>query len=79
MVSSLSSGVGNLFESFRSIWLKIAQYLAVNFVVFRREAQKYFLNQQSRKSYPTVNALQPSLLRTLKMNGVSEFPCGAVG
>ena len=36
MASSLSSGVGYLFESFQSIWLKIAQHLVVNFVVFRR-------------------------------------------
>ena len=34
---SLFSGVGYLLESFRSIWLKIAQHLVVNFVVFRRE------------------------------------------
>ena len=36
---SLSSGVGYLFESFQSIWLKIAQHLVVNFVVFRRKVE----------------------------------------
>ena len=42
--SSLSSGVGYLFASFRSIWLKIAQYLVVNFIVFRRavELQSFY-------------------------------------
>ena len=35
----LSSGVGYLFESFWSIWLKIAQHLVVNFVIFRREIE----------------------------------------
>ena len=39
MASSLSFGLGYLFESFQSIWLKIAQYLVVNFVVFRREVE----------------------------------------
>ena len=39
VASSLSSGVGYLFESFLSIWLKIAQHLAVNFVIFRREVE----------------------------------------
>ena len=29
VASSLSSGVGYLFESFQSIWLKIAQHLVV--------------------------------------------------
>ena len=37
--SSLSSGVGYLFEGFWSIWLAIAQHLVVNFVVFRREVE----------------------------------------
>ena len=37
MASSLSSGVGYVFESFQSIWLKIAQPLVVYFAVFRRE------------------------------------------
>ena len=37
VASSLSSGVEYHFESFWFIWLKIAQYLVVNFVVFRRE------------------------------------------
>ena len=37
VASSLSSGVGYLFESFWSIWLKTAQHLVVNFVVFMRE------------------------------------------
>ena len=31
MASSLSSGVGHLFENFQSIWLKIAQHLVMNF------------------------------------------------
>ena len=39
VVSSLSSGVGYLFEGFQSIWLKIAQHLVVNFAVFRREVE----------------------------------------
>ena len=39
VASSLSSGVGYLFESFRSIWLKIAQHLVVNSVVFKREVE----------------------------------------
>ena len=39
VASSLSSGVGYLFESFWSIWLKIAQHLVVNFVVFMREVE----------------------------------------
>ena len=39
MASSLSSGVGYLFESFPSIWLKISQHFVVNFVVFRREVE----------------------------------------
>ena len=39
VASSLSFGVGYLFESFWSIWLKIAQLLVVNFVVFRREVE----------------------------------------
>ena len=39
MASSLSSGVGYLFESFWSFWLKIAQHLVVDFVVFRREVE----------------------------------------
>ena len=39
MSSSLSSGVGYLFEGFWSIGLKIAQPLVVNFVVFRREVE----------------------------------------
>ena len=38
VASSLSSGIGYLFESFQSIWLKIAQHLVVNFV-FRREVE----------------------------------------
>ena len=44
MASSLSSEVGYLFESFRSIWLKIVQHLVVNFFVFRREVklQSYY-------------------------------------
>ena len=36
---SLSSGGGYLFEGFRSIWLKFAQHLVVNFVVFRRDVE----------------------------------------
>ena len=39
VASSLSSGVGYLFESFKSIWLKVAQHLVVNFVVFMREVE----------------------------------------
>ena len=39
VASSLSSGVGCLFKGFWSIWLKIAQPLVVNFVVFRREVE----------------------------------------
>ena len=39
VASSLSSGVGYLFESFWSIWLKIAQHLVVNFAVFRRKVE----------------------------------------
>ena len=39
VVSSLSSGVGYVFEGFQSIWLKIAQHLVVNFVVIRREVE----------------------------------------
>ena len=39
VASSLSSRVGCLFESFRSRWLKTAQPLVVNFVVFRREVE----------------------------------------
>ena len=39
MASSLSSGVGYLFEGFWSIWLKIAQHLVVNFVIFRGEVE----------------------------------------
>ena len=44
LASSLSSGVGYLFESFQSIWLKIAQHLVVNFVVSRRavELQSFY-------------------------------------
>ena len=44
MASSLSSVVVYLFESFQSIWLKIAHYLVVNFVVFRRavELQSFY-------------------------------------
>ena len=42
VTSSLTSGVGHLFESFWSIWLKIAQHLVVNFVVFRREVELQF-------------------------------------
>ena len=42
VVSSLSSGVGYLFEDFWSIWLKIAQNVVVNFVVFRREVELQF-------------------------------------
>ena len=37
--SSFSSGVGYLFEGFWSIWVKNAQPLVVNFVVFRREVE----------------------------------------
>ena len=36
-VSSFSSGVEYLFSGFWSIWVKNAQSLVVNFVVFRRE------------------------------------------
>ena len=39
VASSLSSGGGYLFEGFWSIWVKIAQPLVVNFVVFRREVE----------------------------------------
>ena len=39
VASSLSSGVGNLFDGFWSIRLKIAQTSVVNFVVFRREVE----------------------------------------
>ena len=39
MASSLSSGVGYLFESVQSIWLMIPQHLVVNFVVFRKEVE----------------------------------------
>ena len=39
VASSLSSGVGYLFEGFRSIWLRITQHLVVNFVIFRREVE----------------------------------------
>lgn len=39
VASSFSSGVGYLFEGFRSIWVEIAQPLVVNFVVFRREVE----------------------------------------
>ena len=39
MAFSLSSGVGYLFESFQFIWLKVAQHLVVNVVVFRREVE----------------------------------------
>ena len=39
VASSLSSGGGYLFEGFQSIWLKVAQHLIVNFVVFRREVE----------------------------------------
>ena len=39
VASSFSSGVGYLFESFQSIWLKIAQHSVVNFIVFRREVE----------------------------------------
>ena len=43
VASSLSSEVGYLFESFQSIWLKIAQALVVNFVVFRKvELQSFY-------------------------------------
>ena len=42
MASSLSSGVGYLFEYLQSIWLKIAQNLFVNFAVFRREVELQF-------------------------------------
>ena len=37
--SSFSSGVGYLFYGFWSIWVKCAQSLVVNFVVFRREVE----------------------------------------
>ena len=36
VASSFSSGVGYLFQGFRSIWVEVAQPLFVNFVVFRR-------------------------------------------
>ena len=44
VASSLSSGIGYLFEGFWSIWLKIAQHLVVSFVVFRRavELQSFY-------------------------------------
>ena len=39
VASSLSSGVVYLFERLQSIWLKIAQNLVVNFVIFMREVE----------------------------------------
>ena len=44
VASSLSSGVGYPFESFRSMGLKIAQYLVINFAVFRTavELQSFY-------------------------------------
>ena len=39
VASTLSSGVGCLFEGFWSTWLKISQPLFVNFVVFMREVE----------------------------------------
>ena len=48
MASSLSSGVGYLLESFWFICLKIAQYLVVNFVVFRGvELQAFYSAETS--------------------------------
>ena len=53
VVSSLSSGLGYLFEGFCSIWVKIAQPLVVNFVVFRREFEL-------QSFYSTILILSPS-------------------
>ena len=39
VASYLSSGVIYLFESFWSIWLKVAQHVVVNCVIFRREVE----------------------------------------
>uniref|UniRef100_A0A8D1L2Q0 Testis expressed 9 n=1 Tax=Sus scrofa TaxID=9823 RepID=A0A8D1L2Q0_PIG len=55
VTSSLSSGVGYLFESFWSIWLKIAQYLVVNFVVFRREVELQSYSSAILIPYPQVH------------------------
>ena len=55
LASFLSSGEGYLFESFRSICLKIAQYLVVNFVVFRREVEL-------QSFYSTILILFPVVL-----------------
>ena len=58
VASSFSSGVGYLFESFQSIWLKIAQYLVVNFVVFRREVEL-------QSFHATILIFSPGLLSFL--------------
>ena len=63
MSSSLSSGIGYLFESFWSIWLKIAQHLVVNFVVFRREIDlQSFYSAILFVSYPVDSYLKHFLI-----------------
>ena len=56
VASSLSSRVGYLFESFQYLWLKIAQHLFVNFVIFRREVEL-------QSFYSTILIPSPKLLK----------------
>ena len=56
VASSLSSGVGYLFEGFWSIWLKVSQHLIVNFVVLRREVEL-------KSFYSTILIPSPQFLK----------------
>ena len=58
MASSFSSEVGYLFEDFWSIWLKIAQALVVNFVVFRIEVELQSFYSAILISSPPHNNLE---------------------
>ena len=61
MASSLSSGVGYLFEGFWSIWLKISQYLVVNFVAFRKEVELQSYYSTIFPSFSNVLSLKVKL------------------